>query len=1071
MKKILIKFIAVILAVSFFAPISGLEVKAANTPKAAPLILRKNESAKAPVLDLKDAKDIKGSPALEAPGQKETGGIGQGAKAVIKSFKIEDPSDKKSELPKSSSQKLLSEPAAVARPLETGIAWIKNNQNSAGSWSKNEKTEIVDTSAVFAFLKRVEEIPSFEYQKAVDWFGLTFPENSDYLAEKVISLAGIDQDISYLADFLASQINEQNFGFGYQKNYQSDIITTAKVLKAINASDYSDSWEDGVYTLKGALQYLLLFQNSDGGWPKVRNGQSDIKTTALVLEALRPYRTYILGGTPQGEIVIRTKIDLGINYLKNKQNPDGSWQDVEGTAKVYDALLNYRQYPNYNQQALNYLLFNQNEDGSFANQNIYATSKALQAIAKPDIAVTSIQNTSGTIPNEPTAVEIAITNAGYNKSQNINFKAKPGAFHLFADGKELALEYEQEHPDTITLEPRAALILDAVLLNLPFGPHTVEFFVDYEGIELDKENNKKTAEFIFDNPEFTGPEPPPWVGARTTENPLEINISWQFSEDPQTAHYYLYFGASPGNYAQYFDISGNYNTVSLFGFPSGVRYYFAVASVDRDNVRGDYSMETSAAAWSDPDSHLGVIPISVKDNNQSLLYGVNLIFFGFGYVNTENLNPAFIETYPGNYWVTAEKNGYQAASRAIENKAGQNAENAPTENFTLNIIDNGLAPAAIQNLRVQPGDGQIILNWDRFNDSSGDFRNFNIYRTFSEIEDVSRLTPFDNFITDPTVVQFLDDNIVNGVDYYYAVTVVDRAGNENRTVTGIGPVRGNSAPTLSNVAGEQDYTGQVKIKYDLKDNEQTEILIRMEYWDGTGWQEAVSISGAGLQNVGAERILTWNPKTDYPGYDGSAKIRITADDRESVNNISSLESGEFSIDTISPTNSSVNVVGGEKCTGSLVVDLNLYADGGSLGIAEMRFSNDANLDGIADQWSEWEPYATLKNKFILTENANVRPGNERIIVEFKDKAGNTAQTFKDIFRYIPSDTNRDCKINVLDLIFVRNRLNQDVSVSDNWRADVNADGKINIIDLIVIRNKMGSGAAADEMAEPAEAEP
>ena len=59
---------------------------------------------------------------------------------------------------------------------------------------------------------------------------------------------------------------------------------------------------------------------------------------------------------------------------------------------------------------------------------------------------------------------------------------------------------------------------------------------------------------------------------------------------------------------------------------------------------------------------------------------------------------------------------------------------------------------------------------------------------------------------------------------------------------------------------------------------------------------------------------------------------------------------------------------------------------------------------------------------------------------------------------IPCDVNKDCKVNILDLISVRNKLNQPVS-GENIVADVNLpapDGKINILDLIAVRNKLNT---------------
>jgi len=58
--------------------------------------------------------------------------------------------------------------------------------------------------------------------------------------------------------------------------------------------------------------------------------------------------------------------------------------------------------------------------------------------------------------------------------------------------------------------------------------------------------------------------------------------------------------------------------------------------------------------------------------------------------------------------------------------------------------------------------------------------------------------------------------------------------------------------------------------------------------------------------------------------------------------------------------------------------------------------------------------------------------------------------------YLPGDANDDCKVNILDLIYIRNRLNQDVGTGDNWKADVTGDGKINILDLIFARNHLNT---------------
>jgi len=57
---------------------------------------------------------------------------------------------------------------------------------------------------------------------------------------------------------------------------------------------------------------------------------------------------------------------------------------------------------------------------------------------------------------------------------------------------------------------------------------------------------------------------------------------------------------------------------------------------------------------------------------------------------------------------------------------------------------------------------------------------------------------------------------------------------------------------------------------------------------------------------------------------------------------------------------------------------------------------------------------------------------------------------------IEGDANGDCRVNILDLIFIRNRLNGDVGTGDNIKADVNLDTRINILDLIYVRNRLNN---------------
>jgi hypothetical protein len=62
---------------------------------------------------------------------------------------------------------------------------------------------------------------------------------------------------------------------------------------------------------------------------------------------------------------------------------------------------------------------------------------------------------------------------------------------------------------------------------------------------------------------------------------------------------------------------------------------------------------------------------------------------------------------------------------------------------------------------------------------------------------------------------------------------------------------------------------------------------------------------------------------------------------------------------------------------------------------------------------------------------------------------------------LDGDATGDCKVNILDLIYIRNHLQQDPSSSpEAAAADVNKDGRINVLDLIYARNRLGTKCEA-----------
>jgi len=110
-----------------------------------------------------------------------------------------------------------------------------------------------------------------------------------------------------------------------------------------------------------------------------------------------------------------------------------------------------------------------------------------------------------------------------------------------------------------------------------------------------------------------------------------------------------------------------------------------------------------------------------------------------------------------------------------------------------------------------------------------------------------------------------------------------------------------------------------------------------------------------------------------------------------------------------------------------------------------------------------EAPATLSGNFATTKFVVIDPSlrnlqNAVLEFQFSGPAGSEILAGNIMLSpmHLSGDANNDCKVDILDLIFIRNRLNQDVSTGDNINADVNQDGKINILDLIFVRSKLGT---------------
>jgi len=71
---------------------------------------------------------------------------------------------------------------------------------------------------------------------------------------------------------------------------------------------------------------------------------------------------------------------------------------------------------------------------------------------------------------------------------------------------------------------------------------------------------------------------------------------------------------------------------------------------------------------------------------------------------------------------------------------------------------------------------------------------------------------------------------------------------------------------------------------------------------------------------------------------------------------------------------------------------------------------------------------------------------------------NTDHTALALYYHWPvtGDATGDCKVDILDMLFVRDRLSRDPATDDNWKADLTQDGEINILDMLLVRNHLNT---------------
>ncbi len=169
----------------------------------------------------------------------------------------------------------------------------------------------------------------------------------------------------------------------------------------------------------------------------------------------------------------------------------------------------------------------------------------------------------------------------------------------------------------------------------------------------------------------------------------------------------------------------------------------------------------------------------------------------------QTITGAATQTYSDN--TTTDGVDYYYAVTAVDVAGNEDSTVSPTG--PVQSVNN-LSPPAVTTLVAQDvaddEGGSVSLDWSGYA-APADADEYRIYRATSSFTDIAGAALLGT-VADPAVQSYTDATATDGVDYYYAVTAADVAGNENSSVTAVGPVQSvnNLAPSAITALVAQD---------------------------------------------------------------------------------------------------------------------------------------------------------------------------------------------------------------------------------------------------------------------------
>lgn len=211
--------------------------------------------------------------------------------------------------------------ALIASPVDDainkGIEWLKLNQNPDSTWGE-EYNNFLSTSEVLRALILNGEDSIFDIGLK-KFMSFSLP-SLDHISRYLEVVTPFFPDTTGLIDTILTFQN-QDGGFGALRFYGSYPLDVSLLLRALNATNYSD------YDKIGTIIYYIVNKQKDNYWWDI-NDSSSVYITALTLISLERFH---------GIYDLSTQIKNGISWLLSQQNTNGCFGT--DTTSIYESAL------------------------------------------------------------------------------------------------------------------------------------------------------------------------------------------------------------------------------------------------------------------------------------------------------------------------------------------------------------------------------------------------------------------------------------------------------------------------------------------------------------------------------------------------------------------------------------------------------------------------------------------------------------------------------------------------------------------------------------------------------------